>query len=99
MTKIIVVGVGYVGLVTGTCFAEMGHNVTCIDIDKSKIEKLKKGTIPFYEPGLKELVERNQKEKRLVFSTNYEEVKGVEACFIAVGTPEGQGRKDRSITG
>ncbi|WP_316357170.1 UDP-glucose dehydrogenase family protein [Candidatus Neptunichlamydia sp. REUL1] len=97
MTKIIVVGVGYVGLVTGTCFAEMGHNVTCIDIDKSKIEKLKKGTIPFYEPGLKELVERNQKEKRLVFSTDYEEVKGSEACFIAVGTPEGEeGRADLS---
>jgi len=97
MTKIIVVGVGYVGLVTGTCFAEMGHNVTCIDIDKSKIEKLKKGIVPFYEPGLKELVERNQKENRLVFSTNYEEVKGVEACFIAVGTPEGEeGRADLS---
>lgn len=97
MTKIIVVGVGYVGLVTGTCFAEMGHNVTCIDIDKNKIEKLKKGTIPFYEPGLKELVERNQKENRLAFSTNYEEVKDAEACFIAVGTPEGEeGKADLS---
>ncbi|MCB1109872.1 MAG: UDP-glucose/GDP-mannose dehydrogenase family protein [Chlamydiia bacterium] len=97
MSDIVVIGVGYVGLVTGTCFAEMGHTVTCIDIDKSKIEKLKKGTIPFYEPGLKELVERNQKGKRLQFSTSYEDVQNAKACFIAVGTPEGKtGKADLS---
>ncbi|NGX50243.1 MAG: UDP-glucose 6-dehydrogenase [Chlamydiae bacterium] len=85
--KIFVVGVGYVGLVTATCFAEMGHEVTCLDIDREKINKLKRGTIPFYEPGLKELVERNQKAERLTFTTTYETLESSTLCFIAVGTP------------
>jgi UDPglucose 6-dehydrogenase len=85
--NILVIGVGYVGLVTGTCFAEMGHHVTCLDIDQEKIDHLKKGEIPFYEPGLKELVKRNKGEKRLEFTTNYSAVKKVDLIFIAVGTP------------
>ena len=87
--NIAVVGTGYVGLVTGTCFAEMGSCVTCIDVDRSKIDRLKAGEIPIYEPGLKEMVDRNVAESRLRFSTSLEEhIHEVEIVFCAVGTPQ-----------
>ncbi len=86
--KITVVGTGYVGLVTGTCFSEVGVDVTCVDIDKKKIENLNNGILPIYEPGLEEMVLRNAQKKRLHFSTSLEEsIKGAEVAFIAVGTP------------
>ena len=68
--RIVVVGAGYVGLVAGTCFAETGHNVTIVDIDEEKIGSLQKSEVPFYEPGLKDLLRRNIREKRLVFTTD-----------------------------
>lgn len=94
--KICVVGTGYVGLVTGTCFAEKGHTVCCIDIDEERIGKLKKGISPIYEPGLDELIERNQREGRLSFSTKIRDgLEGTQLCFIAVGTPPADdGRAD-----
>jgi len=86
--KITVVGTGYVGLVSGTCFAETGVIVTCVDIDNSKIEKLKKGIVPIYEPGLETMVRRNVEKERLFFTTSTEEgLEGAEVVFIAVGTP------------
>ncbi len=86
--KIAIVGTGYVGLVSGACFAEMGTDVTCVDIDKAKIESLRQGIIPIYEPGLDELVRRNVRDGRLHFTTSLEEViNDVEAVFSAVGTP------------
>jgi UDPglucose 6-dehydrogenase len=89
--KIAVIGTGYVGLVTGTCFAESGHDVTCVDYDVGKIAMLRGGGIPIYEPGLEELVVRNTAEGRLHFSTRYEEaVPGADVAFIAVGTPPGE---------
>lgn len=86
--NIAVVGTGYVGLVSGTCFAEMGNKVTCVDIDSAKIEKLKNGMIPIYEPGLDELVNRNIKTGRLFFTTDLKEcLNDAEIVFCAVGTP------------
>lgn len=86
--NIAVVGTGYVGLVSGTCFAEMGVNVTCVDIDSEKIDRLKKGEIPIYEPGLDEMVVRNHHEGRLNFTTDLTDVlDDVEVVFSAVGTP------------
>lgn len=85
--KISVVGTGYVGLVTGACFAEIGHHVTCIDIDAKKVEKMKDGISPIYEPGLEPILKRNLSEKRLNFSTNFESLTTSEVVFIAVGTP------------
>ena len=86
--KIAVVGTGYVGLVTGTCFSEMGAHVTCVDVDQRKIEALNKGIIPIYEPGLETLVHKNAKKGRLRFSTRLEDVlNDVDIVFSAVGTP------------
>lgn len=86
--KITVVGTGYVGLVSGTCFAETGIEVTCVDVDKKKIENLNNGIIPIYEPGLDQLVLRNKEKNRLSFSTNLKEsIAQTDVIFIAVGTP------------
>ncbi len=86
--KITIVGTGYVGLVTGTCFAEVGIDVTCVDIDKVKIENLEKGISPIYEPGLDPMIERNVSKGRLNFSTNLAEcMAGTDVIFSAVGTP------------
>ncbi|MFK7741477.1 MAG: UDP-glucose/GDP-mannose dehydrogenase family protein [Planctomycetota bacterium] len=89
--KIAVVGTGYVGLVTGSCLADVGMDVTCVDVDAEKIANLHKGILPIYEPGLEDIVERNTKAGRLKFTTKLSEaVKGAEAAFIAVGTPPGE---------
>jgi UDPglucose 6-dehydrogenase len=89
--KIAVVGTGYVGLVTGTCFAETGNDVTCVDIDKSKVEKLSNGQVTIYEPGLEKLFLRNLKEERLRFTTNLEEgIKDALIIFLALPTPPGE---------
>ena len=88
--NIAVIGTGYVGLVSGTCFAEMGNKVTCVDVNTQKIEKLKQGIIPIYEPGLEEMVLSNVAHKNLFFTTNIAEaIKEAEVAFIAVGTPMG----------
>ncbi len=91
MKKIAVIGTGYVGLVTGTCFAETGNMVTCVDIDINKVEKMKNGLIPIYEPDLDTLFERNIKANRLVFTTSLEEaVEDAEIIFLALPTPPGE---------
>ncbi|MFN7015085.1 MAG: nucleotide sugar dehydrogenase, partial [Bacteroidia bacterium] len=89
--KIAVVGTGYVGLVTGTCFAETGNDVICVDIDTEKVEKMKNGIVPIYEPHLDVLFDRNIKEGRLKFTTNLEEaVKDAKIIFLALPTPPGE---------
>ena len=89
--KIAIVGTGYVGLVTGACFAEVGIDVTCIDIDQKKIDNLHRGILPIYEPGLEEMVSRNVEKGRLHFSTSLSEaIKGCDVAFITVGTPPGE---------
>ena len=95
--KIAVIGAGYVGLVTGSCFSEFGYEVVCIDKDKKKINLLKKNIIPIYEPGLTDLVNKNTKSRHLSFSDNLKDVKGSKIIFIAVGTPtarRGEGEAD-----
>lgn len=90
MRNITVIGVGYVGLVTGTCFADLGNTVCCLDVDELKIKTLKSGGIPIYEPGLEEMVRRNVHAGRLTFTTDYAEaLREAKFVFIAVGTPEG----------
>ncbi len=90
MRNITVIGVGYVGLVTGTCFADLGNSVCCLDVDEAKIRTLKEGGVPIYEPGLEEMVRRNVNAGRLSFTTDYAEgLRTAEFVFIAVGTPEG----------
>ena len=88
--NITVIGTGYVGLVSGTCFAEVGNNVTCVDIDPIKIEKLNNGIIPIFEAGLELMISQNVKNKNLIFTTELKEaLKNSNVAFIAVGTPMG----------
>ena len=88
MKNITVIGVGYVGLVSGACFSDLGNKVTCLDINEERIENLKKGIMPIYELGLEDLVERNMRAGRLIFTTSYEDaLKDADFVFIAVGTP------------
>ena len=98
--KVAMVGSGYVGLVSGACFADFGHDVVCIDKDASKIERLQQGVMPIYEPGLDALVEINVKAGRLSFTTDLAQgIMGAQAIFIAVGTPSrrGDGHADLSF--
>ena len=87
--KLVVIGTGYVGLVTGTCLARYGNNVVCVDVIQERVETLRKGIVPFYEPGLEEMMKRNMSEGRLTFTTSTAEaLTDAEACFICVGTPQ-----------
>lgn len=97
--RIAVVGTGYVGLVSGTCFAEFGTDVVCVDKDADKIERLKAGDIPIYEPGLESLVAKQVQGGRLSFTTDLKAaVKGADAVFIAVGTPSRRFTRDANLT-
>lgn len=90
MSKLCVIGTGYVGLVTGTCFADLGNHVVCMDVDSSRIERLRQGIMPIYEPGLEQVVKQNVQAGRLTFTTSYPQaLEGAEFAFIAVGTPSG----------
>src|SRR6478735_9014926 len=89
--KLAIIGSGYVGLVAGTCFADSGNDVVCVDIDQKKIQALNDGIIPIYEPGLEDLVKKNVKSQRLSFTTDFANaVSSAQVVFIAVGTPEGE---------
>src|SRR2546428_10931066 len=92
MARVCVIGTGYVGLTTGACFANLGNEVVCLDVDAAKIALLRGGGMPIYEPGLEEVVQRNAAAGRLRFATDYAEaVPGAEVLFIAVNTPQGAG--------
>ena len=97
--KLCMIGTGYVGLVSGVCFADLGNNVVCVDKDINKINKLKNGKIPIYEPGLEELVLKNYRNKRLTFSTNLKDsVKESDVIFICVGTPTKKGGSSADLS-
>ena len=88
MHKLCMIGTGYVGLVSGVCFADLGNKVICVDQDKNKIDKLKKGISPIYEPGLDEILKKNIRDDRIEFTSNLEEaVKKSDIIFLCVGTP------------
>ncbi|MBO0685946.1 MAG: UDP-glucose/GDP-mannose dehydrogenase family protein, partial [Candidatus Dormibacteraeota bacterium] len=92
MSRITVVGAGYVGLTTATCLADLGNDVCVVDIDATKVRQLRRHRLHFYEPGLTEVVERNSRAGRLLFTTSYQDaIPGAEFAFIAVATPEGEG--------
>src|SRR5436190_11641789 len=92
MARVCVIGTGYVGLTTGACFANLGNEVVCLDVDEAKIARLRAGGMPIYEPGLEEIVQRNAAAGRLRFTTSYAEaVPGAEVLFIAVNTPQSAG--------
>src|SRR5690349_13638886 len=97
--RVAMIGAGYVGLVSGACFADFGHQVTCIDKDESRISALNRGEIPIFEPGLPELVESNMQQGRLEFAAEFSRIREAEAVFIAVGTPSrrGDGHADLSF--
>src|SRR5918992_1541412 len=97
--RIAVIGTGYVGLVSGACFADFGHHVTCVDLSEERVAMLRRGEIPIFEPGLSELVKSNLREGRLTFTTSLAgPVQNAQAVFIAVGTPSrrGDGHADLS---
>ena len=99
--KVSIIGTGYVGLVTGTCFSDLGNEVICVDVDEEKIRRLKKGIIPIYEPGLEEIVKRNYELGQLSFTSDIRHaVQNSSICFIAVGTPMDQdgSAEDRKST-
>src|SRR5678816_1066299 len=99
MMRIAMIGTGYVGLVSGACFADFGHDVVCVDKDAAKIEALKNGIMPIWEPGLEALVKANAERGRLSFTTDLAEgVEGAEAVFIAVGTPARRGDGHADLT-
>src|SRR5687768_2997989 len=96
--QVAVIGTGYVGLVSGACLAEIGHQVVCVDIDKQKVAKLKKGEIPIYEPGLPELVHKNRESGRLEFTTSLKDIDGSSVIMFALPTPpNGDGEADLSF--
>src|SRR6056297_4003190 len=97
--KIAVVGTGYVGLVSGVCFSDFGHEVVCVDKDAAKVARLRSGEVPIYEPGLDELIAKNTEAGRLSFTTDLEEaLEGAGAAFIAVGTPARRGDGHADLT-